>query len=79
MPSVLDVKFKYEFKLPSRHRREVQQYLEKEVGYRTYVLRARIGGKKWFMSSYEVSPGFLSVGLDDDGHAALLALKFAGQ
>jgi len=78
MPSVLAQKFKNEFVLPSKNYSEVKNYCENEIGYRTYVLSSRIGGKKWYMSTDKYSSSF-KIGIEDDGHALYLTLKFAGQ
>ena len=75
MPSVLEQKFKITFTIPSKHEREVQRYLEQNVGGRTYYLHSRVGGKHWAIENNRYS-GNINVSLDDESLASYITLKF---
>ena len=47
MPSVFEKKFQMEFNIPQKSCNTVQEYLEKNVGPKTYHLHSQIGGKNW--------------------------------
>lgn len=74
MPSVLDQKFKITFVIPESRRKEVEQYLEKTVGGRTYYLHSRSGGKHWAIDHRH--RGTVQVSLDDESLASFIMLKF---
>lgn len=78
MPSILDQKFKHTIYLNSKFRKEVEQYCSTEIGYRTYYLRKFFGGKTWQIYNDLREDGKIQVKLDDDSHATILALRYAG-
>jgi len=78
MPSVLDQKFIHKFYLPSAVYQDVKTYCENTIGYRTYVLSSRVGGKKWYIE-YPRSNGEFCVSVDCNSHAIFLALKYGAQ
>jgi len=75
MPSVLEQKFKVTFTIPSKHEREVQCYLEQNVGVRTYYLHSRVGGKHWAIDRGFYS-GNINISLDDESLASFITLKY---
>lgn len=75
MPSVLEQKFKITFTIPSKHEREVQRYLEQNVGGRTYYLHTRMGGKHWAIQKNPFS-GKIDISVDDEALASFITLKF---
>ena len=77
MPSVLDQKFRHRLTLDCRHREVIEKYCEKEIGYRSYYLRQYRGGKHWRIQNQPLIDAKMLVELDDDGHATILALKYA--
>lgn len=76
MPGILDQKFQHNFQLPSSNWNLVKQYCEQNIGYRTYWLSARIGGKQWYMN--RPNGNHFNMGVDDSAHAVLLVLQYAG-
>lgn len=78
MPSVLEQKFKHTIYLNNQYRREIESYCISEIGYRTYYLKQFFGGKTWQIYNQPKSDGKIQVNLDDDSHATVLALKYAG-
>jgi hypothetical protein len=78
MPSVLDQTFKHTLFLDHKHQKEIERYCEHEIGGRTYYLRQCRGGKKWRISNgVSLTNNKVEVNLDDDGHATILALRYA--
>lgn len=75
MPSVLEQKFKITFTIPLKHEREVQSYLEKNVGVRTYYLHSQVGGKHWAIAKNYYSQN-INVSVDDEALASFITLKF---
>lgn len=78
MPNIFDQKFQYELILDHNLFEEVRQYCEKNIGHRTHWMSSRVGGKQWYMAMWYSRPKF-TVGLDDPGHATILALKYGGK
>ena len=76
MPSVLDQQFKISVEVPYMQGKAVQQYLEDNVGGRTYYLHSRIGGKRWAIEQNPYHNTVL-VRLDDEYLASYIALKFS--
>jgi len=78
MPSVLDQTFKHTLFLDQKYQKEIERYCVLEIGYRTYYLSQFRGGKKWRISnSVRLINNKVEVNLDDDGHATILALRYA--
>ena len=75
MPSVLDQKFKVTFVIPVSCRNEVERYLEKNVGGRTYYLHTKTGGKHWAIERNQYG-NTVKVSLDDESLASFIMLKF---
>jgi hypothetical protein len=76
MPSVLDQTFRHTLLLNERHRRDIERYCETEIGGRTYYLNHRRGGKHWRTANSHFNTHQIEVGIDDDHHATILALRF---
>jgi len=77
MPSVLDQKFQHKLLLADRYRDEIEQYCRREIGYRTYYMSQYRGGKQWRITNRNLMESKVVVELNDDGHATILALKYA--
>ena len=77
MTSVLEQKFEHKLLLDDRYRNEIEQYCQREIGYRTYYMRQYLGGKQWRMANRNSMESKVVVELNDSGHATILALKYA--
>jgi hypothetical protein len=77
MPSVLDQKFKHTIFLAEQHRNEIELYCRREIGYRTYYMSQYRGGKQWRICNQNLMNNKVEVSLNDDGHATILALRYA--
>jgi len=77
MPSVLDQTFKHTIFLNDRYRDEIELYCRREIGYRTYYMSQYRGGKQWRIRNQNLMSNKVEVSLNDDGHATILALRYA--
>ena len=74
MPSVFEKKFQMEFNIPQKSCNTVREYLEKNVGPRTYYLHSQIGGKNWAIkNTFSLN---VVVCVEDPELATFITLKY---
>ena len=74
MSSVLEKKFQVEFNIPHKSSYPVQNYLEKNVGPRTYYLHSQLGGKNWAIKNSFTNKVVVCV--NDPELATFITLKY---